>query len=158
MPAYTPIREFINALKSGQTNMTLRLDYLYANRASIPAAVLDTIRTGSLHPTFPQDVKDLLKGVGAVTGPNKLSDDEIKHMEEWPAAEKAQVQGWIDTAITNGDEVKFMWELHREPGKPGTGDYAVRDPGSPVRITFRTYAQRVQLDGWPPSLGSISYK
>ena len=155
MPAFTPIREFIRALQSGQTNMTLRLDYLYANRASIPAAVLGTIRTGSLDPTFPQDVKDLLRGVGAVTGPNTLSDDEIRHMEEWPAAEKAKVQAWIDTAITNGDAVNFIWELHREPGRPGKGDYADLNAGSPARITFRTYAERVDL-GF--NLGSIKYK
>ena len=154
MPAFTPIRDFIEALKSGQTNMTRRLDYLYANRASIDVGVLATLRTGTLHPTFPAEVKALLKGTGAVTGPNKLSDPEINHMEGWDSGEKTKVQGWIDTAMSNGYTVSFFWELHRGPP---AGDYAVQvgpDAAGNVAITFRTYAGRVNLS---PSLGSISY-
>jgi len=154
MPAFTPIRDFIEALKSGQTNITNRLDYLYANRLAIDPGVLTTIRTASLHPSFPAEVKQLLKGIGAVTGPNKLGDNEISHMEDWDPGEKSQLQGWIDAAITNGYAVNFFWELHRDPA---AGDYAVQvgpDAAGNVAITFRSFAGKVNLS---PSLGSISY-
>ncbi len=155
MPAFTPIREFIEALKCGQTNITKRLDYLYANHRDIDPGVLTTIRTGSLHPFFPVEVKQLLKGIGPVTGPNKLRDDEISHMEGWPPVRKSELQGWIDAAITNGYAISFFWELHRDPA---AGDDAVQagpDAAGNVSITFRTFAGRVDLS-W--SLGKISYK
>ena len=160
MPAYTPIREFIDALRSGQTNMTKRLEYLVTNWGAIPQSVKDNFQTGSLHPAFPPSVRDLLKGTG-YTGPmattNPLKEEEVTHMEEWVEAEKNSVREWILAAVQAGQPIQFFWELHREPGKPGKGDFAVRDPGPSVRITFRTYAQRVEL-GWNGiNLGSIKY-
>ena len=152
MPPFTPIREFVDALQSGETNITRRLKYLYDNHASIEPSLLGVLRTGSLTP-FPAAIKALLRGEGGMSGlpgPNVLRNAEITHLEGW-AAELPKVQGWIDTAIANGWDVRFFWELHREPG---VGDYAHQDPGPPVTITFRTAAPRVNLS---PSLGSVSY-
>ena len=158
MPAFTPIREFIEALKSGKTNMTRRLEYLVANWPIIPATVKTDVQTGSLHPSFPPSVRDLLKGsgyTGAMATTNPLQEDEVKHMEEWDQAEKDNVRQFIINAVQAGQAVQFSWELHRQPGKPGKGDYADLNAGPPARITFRTYAERVDL-GF--NLGSIKYK
>ena len=89
--------------------------------------------------------------MAGLPGPNALKNAEITHLEGW-GAELPKVQGWIDTAITNGWDVRFFWELHRQPG---VGDYAHQDPGPPVTtITFRTSAQRVDS----AAVGAINYK
>jgi hypothetical protein len=144
--------------------MTKRLEYLVANWANIPAAVKTDFTGGSLHPAFPPSVRDLLKGSGyngAMATTHNLEEDEVKHMEEWEAVEKDNVRLWINSAVAAGQTVRFRWELHREPGKPGKGDYAFRALGPPVTITFRTYAERVKLSGQfgglLPPLASIAY-
>lgn len=157
MPAYTPIREFIDALKSGETNITKRLKYLVQNYNQIPQPVRDVLEgwtPTAATPAIPEDVKNLLKhdgDTGTLTNVNKLGSDEVKHIDDWPWQQKATVKAWVDAAKDNpGAEI--YWELHRDPA---LGDYAQRDPGNPLKVTCRTSAGRVNLS---LSFGSITYQ
>ncbi len=156
MPAFTPIRDFIDALRSGETNITKRLDYLLANYAQVPQAArtdFDNWNPLVISP-IPASVKDVLRHIGtydygSLADDYKLSAAEVAHLDALPPPLKDKLCGFIRAAQGAGQTLKFEWELHRV-----AADDAVQDPGPPVKITFRTAARRVSLS---PSLGSISY-
>ena len=169
MPAYTPIRDFIEALQSGETNITKRIKYLVINYAKIPPAVQAILTPGNSSTWIPsspppvgipQDVKSLLKheGGAAVCGSlsdeYKLSQDEVDHIDAWEKAEVLKVLAWVNAA--KGDpNAEIYWELRRDG--PAHDD-AYPDPIKPLKITARTHAPKVYL-GWSGfNLGSIKYK
>lgn len=148
MPAYTPIREFIDALKSGETNITKRLDYIFQNYAQVPAAATTAFAAWNpmASPAIPASVKDVLRhagDVGNLVDTNKLSAAEVDHLDALPPALKSTLHGFISAALLAGHALKFEWELHR-----AAADEAVQDLGPPVTtITFRTAAGSVELGG-----------
>ncbi len=156
MPAFTPIRDFIDALKSGETNITKRLDYLLANYAQVPQAARTDFEswTPLVVSPIPASVKDVLRHIGtydygSLGDDYKLSAAAVAHLDALPPALKDKLRAFIRAAQLAGLALKFQWELHR-----AAVDDAVQDPGPPVKITFKTSAQRVNLS---PSVGSISY-
>ena len=157
MPAYTPIREFIDALKSGETNITRRLKYLVQNYNQIPQSVRDSLdgwTPSADHPAMPEPVKKLLMhdgDTGPLTSVNKLGQPEIDHIDDWPWQQKAIVKDWVGAA-KNNPAAEIYWELHRNPA---LGDYADHDPGNPLKVTCRTFAGRVNLG---LNFGSINYQ
>ncbi|HSP55234.1 MAG TPA: hypothetical protein VLS25_06550 [Dehalococcoidia bacterium] len=157
MPAYTPIRDFIDALREGETKITRRIKYLVRNYSSIPEPVLAVLNgwDPNTDPPIPPDVKSLLKGepgaCGSLSDENKLSQDEVDHIDAWEAAEKAKVLAWVK-AVKGDPNAEIWWELRRYG--PAYDD-AYPDPNNPLKITARTYAGRVNLH--PLNLGSITY-
>jgi hypothetical protein len=164
MPAYTPIRDFIDALNSGQTNITRRIKYLVENYSIIPGPNLAALTGWSPSPgsaMIPDLVKDLLMHNGAcgkLSPQNKLSPDEVAHIDALDPLDKAKVLAWVNAA-KNNPAAEIWWELRREPLPGGLpGDDVVYDPAIPLKITGRTWGGRVDL-GWSGfNLGSIKYK
>jgi len=147
MPAFTPIRDFIDALKSGETNITKRLDYVFANYAQVPTAARDAFTAWNpmVSSPIPASVKDVLRhagNVGNLVDTNKLSAAEVNHLDALPPALKSKLHGFIRAAQMASLALKFEWELHR-----AAADDAAQDPGPPVKITFKTAAQSVKLGG-----------
>ena len=174
MPAYTPIRDFINALRDGETNITRRIKYLVINynHPDVPKAVKDLLDPTSNAPwnpnvssssAIPGPIKDLLMHQGAcgtLSPQNKLSPDEVDHIDALNPLDKVKVLAWVNKA--KGDpSAEIWWELRREPPPGGPpGDDVVYDPvTAPLKITGRTWGGRVEL-GWIGgfNLGSIKYK
>ena len=165
MPAYTPIRDFIKALNSGQTNITRRIKYLVENYSIIPGPNLAALTGWSpaVSSAIPDPVKDLLmhKGAcGTLSDEFKLSPDEVDHIDALDPLDKAKVLAWVNAA-KNNPAAEIWWELRREPPPGGPpGDDVVYDPvTAPLKITGRTWGGRVEL-GWIGgfNLGSIKYK
>ncbi len=158
MPPYTPVRDFINALRDGETNITRRLKYLVINYSQVPEPVRAAFEawTPAAAPAIPLLVKNLLKHsggaavYGALAADNKLSPDAVDHIDAWDPAQKATVKAWA-MAAQNNPAAEIYWELHRDAA---LGDHAFQDPANPLKITLRTFAGRINLS---PSLGVISY-
>jgi hypothetical protein len=171
MPAYTPIRDFINALRDGETNITRRIKYLVMNynHPDVPPAVqalLDPNSTTKWNPNvssssaIPGPIKDLLMHqgpCGTLSAEFKLIKDEVDHIDALDPLDKAKVLAWVNAA-KNNPAAEIWWELRREPLPGGLpGDDVVYDPAIPLKITGRTWGGRVDL-GWSGfNLGSIKY-
>ena len=135
MPANGTLRSFINALTSGQTNITRCLERL----------VNDSARRQK----YPADINAPHAAVGQLPGWLRnemvqagMTQVEIDHAERWPDAEKEKVRKQAAEAIRDERPLHFSWELY-------DGDQPVsevrRDPNQDVRVVFRSPRKGLKL-------------
>ena len=152
MPEQSSVTSFVTAVKTRQTKTTKRLQHLWDNRTALPPAAVAAINgflagTLSYHPALHPDLKDLLQN--QAYGPNRLSENEVYHIELWPRKDKEIVQDALNGAAADSKAVGFFWEVYR--GKKSRTD--VDDSADPNRVTFRSPAANVREDG--PTTGNI---
>jgi hypothetical protein len=143
MPPTSSIRTFINALKTGQTRTTRRLDELFATpgQLNLNTQQVQDLRTPNIFSQqLPVWVSDLLS---PQQGINALSYLELKHINEWPSEQKEEVRQKLVIALDNNLGIRFFWELH-EGTAPAT---LIRDLGgsSGFLVTFRSPRSLVTL-------------
>jgi hypothetical protein len=135
MPAYSTLRSFVNALKTGDTNITQCLERLANDRAK--------------RVQYATDIHALHAGVGQLPGWLRnemvqagMSQPEVDHVERWPDAEKEKVRVQVVEALEQDRNLHFSWELF-------AGDDPVsevrRDPNQDVRVVFRSSRKGVKL-------------
>ena len=108
--------------RTGVTNTTKALEALFRDR---PPAVVDALDTAPFS-GLPEPFLGALSGLG-------LSDEELKHIRDWPDEYKEQVRVAVLNAIKTDQKVRFAWKLH-EANKEGT---SVRPDGpGAIKITF----------------------
>ena len=142
------IQQFINALRTGKGTVAKALDDLFGLQAipkwKDPKSPIGP-HLGELDkPAFavnplPKWAVDELKGKsGLVTQP--LSDDDIRHINDWPPNQKDRIRQAAWQAITSNRSLQFFWELW-------DGDQTetkVHDAGTgEIIVTFRTPRTKV---------------
>jgi hypothetical protein len=106
MPPTTSVRTFIRALQTGRTRITNALDDLLSHPNLGDNQFFDAFsQPGALNGELPQYLRDALIERG-------LTEEEVKHMDHWPDAQKELVRAAVVIAINNARPVKFEWELH----------------------------------------------
>jgi hypothetical protein len=152
MPVASSIQELIDALKTRKTNITRALDDLFGSQQA-----LDTLRNhahvtdlstpyvlgsnpGDPLPAWAIDeLKATPQSSGLVTHP--LSDDEIAHVQDWPAGHKNSLAAAFAAAIASGEPLQFYWELHG-------GASEEMDASLPGQVVFRSPQKNVDASGW----------
>jgi hypothetical protein len=134
MPAYSTLRLFVKAIKTGDTNITQGLERLVNDRAK--------------RQQYLSDINAAHTAVGALPGwlqieliQAGLSQAEVDHCSRWPDAEKEKVRKQVADAILERS-IHFSWELW--DGNDPQSDVR-RDPDQDVRIVFRSPRQGVKL-------------
>jgi hypothetical protein len=110
MPAYSTLKDFVEAIKTGKTHITRRFDLFF----SPPAAV-----TG--HPDWGKfSTENWSSGpplwLGAFLDSIGLTPPEINHVLLWPGPElekarDAAVRAVSGSGVVQGKAPKFFWEL-----------------------------------------------
>ena len=141
MPPSTTIRHFINALKSGRTNITEALDGLFNDPAFL--ATYPQFATANFDAPLPDWARTALSS-------RNVSSDEIDHIDAWPGKEALRQQ--VLQALQAGAGLQFFWEVHRGADEEnvvaaGAGNTTgtFRSPGNTVRLSFITFGD-VQVE------------
>jgi len=141
MPPVSTVRTFIEALRTGRTNITRALDQLLAN----PGSLQDD-------PDYPGvQQQGALNGMpewlrARLTQPPvapPLRPQEIDHIERWPNGQKEIVRAEIVTSIQQNRRTTFAWEHYRgsapvnevRPGPGGGIEIVFRSPGANITLT-----------------------
>ena len=110
MPELSNIDTFVAAVNSRQTKITRAVKRLWDERSTVAdaTALVPLIAAGTLA------MVPLGSPLAAALKARGLTDDEIKHIDKWPPAEKNKVQTALQTALagTAVPNVLFFWELH----------------------------------------------
>ncbi|HUF52318.1 MAG TPA: hypothetical protein VMR52_00910 [Dehalococcoidia bacterium] len=145
MPVASSIRELIDALQTKKTKTMCALDDLFGSAEALAALQTHPQRGELSNPdvlnTLPGWAVEELKGRGIshrVQQP--LSDEEIQHINDWPAENKRALVGVLDAAITNQQPLEFFWELH---GDETEGI----DTSQAGRVFFRSPQRNVEVGG-----------
>jgi hypothetical protein len=135
MPAYSTLKSFINALKTGDTNITQCLERLANDRAK--------------RAQYATDIRALHTGVGQLPGWLRnemvqagMSQPEVDHVERWPDREKEKVRLQVVEALDHDSNLHFSWELFE--GDDPLSEVR-RDPSQDVRVVFRSPRKGVKL-------------
>jgi hypothetical protein len=136
MPPYSTLRTFIDALTTGQTNITRCLDLLTNDDTKRATYASQMATSGLLNgQQFPGWLRTELTQAG-------MKAEEIEHIERWPDAEKETARAQVDQAWTNRRPVHFSWELF--DGNDPLAEVR-RDPNQDVRVVFRSPRRGVRV-------------
>jgi hypothetical protein len=126
MPVYSTLKSFINALRTGDTNITLCLERLANDRAK--------------RAQYATDIRAIPSGVGQLPGwlrnemvQTGMSQPEVDHCERWPDSEKEKVRLQLIDAIDHDNDLHFSWELFA--GDDPVSDVR-RDASHDIRVAF----------------------
>jgi hypothetical protein len=142
MPAYTKLRTFVNALKSGQTHITDSLDAFFQNPAAVMAdANWAAFSSGDWLGGTPSWLPAALSSIG-------LTGQEVEHVLKWPLAELEKTRVAARDAVNAGEAIKFFWVLYNGaspvsvPSNPPTGRQVLfQSPGASLRLTSVNYGE-----------------
>jgi hypothetical protein len=146
MPPYSSLRTFIDALTTGQTNITRGLDTLANNESKKAAYGAQIAQPGHLSGN---QLPDWLRRELSSTG---VTAEEIAHMERWPADEREAARAALHEAWTAGHDVRFEWEIH-EGGNPKT-----ERRGNPPADAIEPASMAAQSSGTGRPLARIVFR
>ncbi|MEX0682544.1 MAG: hypothetical protein WD904_03015 [Dehalococcoidia bacterium] len=135
MPPYSTLRTFIDALRTGETNITQCLENVTNNRALRDAHLAEVQTPNAFDGALPQWLCDALDQAG-------MSNDEIRHIERWPAREKEIVRQQVALSIGDNRTLRYGWEL--QDGDAPVSDVRVQNSNEAV-IIFRSPRSGVHL-------------
>ena len=151
MPDSTPIKKFIESLRTGKTDITNALDKIFdmGYRADLLACAdpdltqpdLDNFRDETGQPnhldTLPNYANAMLQSRGVNIG-------EIDHINDWPPGQKKRVREKLVEALDPAKPraVYFFWELYN--GAFENVHIEDHGPGSDIIITFKSPRKNVQ--------------
>lgn len=135
MPPYSTLRTFVNALKSGETNITRSLEKL-VNDGSRRQKYADWVdKPGALDGEFPAWLRTELVQAG-------MKQEEIEHIEAWPDSQKDVARAQVSAAVKDKRPVRFSWELWE--GKHAESEVR-RDADQEMRVVFKSPRDGVEL-------------
>jgi hypothetical protein len=135
MPAYSTLRSFVKAIKTGDSNITQCLERLANDVAKRQQYLSDINATHTAVGALPGWLQIELIQAG-------LSQAEVDHCSRWPDAEKEKVRKQVADAIPERRSIHFSWELW--DGNDADSDVR-RDSDQDVRIVFRSPRKGVKL-------------
>jgi hypothetical protein len=144
MPAYTKLRTFVNALKTGTTHITERLDEFFGDLNRIQTHLrFSEFVNGDWSAGAPAWLGPFLKDEVGLTGP------ERDHVMQWPAAELEKARAAAAAAVQAGQSPTFRWVLYdgAAPNTVSRTDAAgkpqvlFQSPGASLRLTSLNYGE-----------------
>jgi hypothetical protein len=144
MPPNGTLRSFINALTSGETNITRCLERLVNDPARRHKYAEDVDAPHAAVGQLPGWLRNEMVQAG-------MSQAEVDHAERWPDSEKEKVRKQVAEAIRDEHPLHFGWELF-DGDQPLTE--VRRDPDQDVRVVFRSPRKGVKLS--LVNLGSVN--
>ena len=143
MPAYTKLKTFVNALKTGRTHITDCLDDFFRdlNRVQNHQHHGDLL-SGDWHVALPIWLGGFLDEIG-LTGP------ERDHVLLYPKRELERARAAAASAVAAGSSPTFRWGLYdgSEPlavvrtGRGGNPEVLFQSPGASLRLTNINYGE-----------------
>ena len=155
MPDSTPIKKFIESLRTGQTDITKALDGIFdlGIRADITAGRDPLLTPGDFTPADLTDFKDtagqpnhfnLLPAYAEkMMNARNVNLGEIAHIKNWPKNHKKKIREALVKALNDGRAVYFFWELYE--GDFETVDIKESGSTNPIIITFMSPRKNVSL-------------
>ena len=137
MPAYSTLRTFVEAVRSGLTNITSCLETAVNDPQNRLDHAADMSSPAVASGPFPSWLRSILGSAG-------MSQAEIDHMERWPDSQKEIVRLEIVSAIQGNRPLRFGWELH---GGDTPLSEVRHDANQDVRVVFRSPRKGVLLSG-----------
>ena len=143
MPAYTKLRTFVNALKTGQTHITECLDGFFSDLTTVQDHDHFTdLMNGNFSAGLPNWFGDFLDEI-ELTGP------EITHVLAWPPAEIEKARAHAAAAVQAGESPTFRWMLYdgagpntvQRIGANGNREVLFQSPGGSLRLTQLNYGE-----------------
>jgi len=143
MPAFTKLKTFVTALKTGRTHITDCLDDFFQD----PATVLThpnfaAFSAGSWSGGTPTWLPEFLDSIG-------LTEQERDHVLAWPLAELETARATAAGAIAAGLAPTFRWALYDgavpnslvRTGAAGNPEVLFQSPGASLRLTQLNYGE-----------------
>lgn len=112
MPAYSTLRDFVAAIKSGRTHITRSLDAFFSNLDQVTLhQKWTTLEKGNWSAKAPSWLEAVLIADVGLTAPEAL------HVVRWPSQElekarDAAVRAVKGAGVVKGKAPKFFWELY----------------------------------------------
>lgn len=143
MPAFTHLRTFVNALKSGKSHICECLDAFFHDPAAVQAnphyAAFDA---GSWSDGPPDWLGGLLDSIG-------LTAEERDHVLRWPAAELEKTRAAAAEAVRAGRAPTFFWGIYdgatpaarKRTGADGHPEVVFESPAAALRLTQVNYGE-----------------
>ena len=129
MPPYSSIRTFIDALSSGETNITRCFEKVTNDSAKRQAHAQALAGVGVLNgPHLPSWLQNELIQSG-------MKQVELDHIERWPDSQKEVARVQVVAALTESRPIHFGWELY--DGADPLCEVR-RDANQDVSVVFRS--------------------
>jgi len=143
LPAYTNLRAFVNALKSGKSHICQCLDHYFGDLAAV--------RNDPNYPEFsdgswsggpPDWLEGFLRSIG-------LTAAEASHVVRWPAPELENTRQAAAAAVASGRSPTFFWTLYdgdrpqavSRAGPRGEPQVLFQSPAASLRLTSINYGE-----------------
>lgn len=137
MPPFSKIQTFVEALRTGRTNMTESLDRLMTNPSRHQRHPrFSEITSAHALDTLPAWVRQLLRD-------HRMTDPEMDHIDAWPNDQKELVRQKMVAAVQTGRQVHSWWRLH--DGATSVSDIQDPDAAGDITITFRSPRQGLKV-------------
>lgn len=150
MPIKSTPKEFTDALSERRSRTTKALDkFIRLSSLRNHSRIADLRKPGYLNKAIPKWIKDELGALGMTQA------TEVKHINQWPKAQKEEVRKALVHAIDNGLKIDFFWALWDEK-KEGTVIEPKRLPKKgKITITFYSPQRNVRVSTAKETFGHI---
>lgn len=146
MPAYTNLRTFVNALKTGRTHITDCLDRFFKdlNKVQNHAHGVEFLDLNGVDwPSGPPP------WLGAFLDEIGLTAPERDHVLHWPSEQLRRTRAAVVRAVTAGQSPTFRWGLYdgaaplsvERTGTAGNPEVLFQSPGASLRLTSINYGE-----------------
>ena len=143
MPAFTKLKTFVTALKTGRTHITDCFDDFFQNPATVLAHPhFAAFSGGSWSGGLPTWLPEFLDSIG-------LTEEERDHVLAWPLAELETARATAAGAVVGGQAPTFRWVLYDgaapnslvRTGAAGNPEVLFQSPGASLRLTQLNYGE-----------------
>ena len=138
MPAYTHLRTFIDAVKSGRTHITGCLDDFFASADRTGDPNWNDWMGTNWSGAAPAWLSDFLDRIG-------LTEAERDHVLRYPPSELERTRGAAAEAVGQGVSPTFRWGLYEGDGPRVTIQHGHRilfeSPSNSLRLTRVNYGE-----------------
>lgn len=143
MPAFTKLKTFVNALKTGRTHITDCFDDFFKNPATVHSHPhFAAFSSGNWSGGTPTWLPGFLDSIG-------LTSAERDHVLAWPAAELETARAAAAGAVVAGQAPTFRWVLYdgaapkslARTGVAGNPEVLFQSPGASLRLTQLNYGE-----------------
>ncbi len=145
MPNASTMAKFLEARRTGKTDVTRALDSVFTSPGHLqgdePALFTWLSGAHALDQPLTPEARNFLKGL---QGGLSMSDADLDHIDDWPSNQKEKVRRKLVKAIEEDRNVKFVWKLHNgdteltdreDPGPPGGITIKFRSPWNNVKLS-----------------------
>jgi hypothetical protein len=143
MPAFTKLKTFVIALKTGRTHITDCLDDFFGDLLHVQGhAHLSDLVNGNWSASLPVWLGQFLDEID-------LTPAEVTHVLAWPPAELEKARAAAAAAVQAGQSPTFRWVLYDgaapnslvRTGAAGNPEVLFQSPGASLRLTQLNYGE-----------------